>query len=164
MNARRPACQPAGHPFNPDAQLLRDVLRALWLACWKIRWPGRRADVARLLPAVATKACLDEAAITALVAYVDQIARRVVWWKGSKRCFYRSFAAATALRLRGVPAELHVGMRLARLQMRRCHCWVSVANQAIAEPVDPHRQFPVAAGHWQHTVWYWLAAGEKEPP
>jgi hypothetical protein len=93
---------------------------------------------------------------------VDRLAHVVLFWKLDKRCFYRSFALATLLRRRGLPAGIEFGLRLAGNRRKQCHCWVAIGDRIVGEATDPRRLFPLPAGQWGDNVRYWLADDDQE--
>jgi len=152
-----PAHQPGAERLAADTGVLRDTLTALWIAWWHTRLLGRRTDVGSLLPPVSATRNLSQQDTQRIFQRVRRIVRVAVFWKFSKRCFYRSFAAASVLRLRGLPVRLDFGLRLAGNRRKQCHCWITVGGQPLGEGVDPLKQFPIPAGQWKEDVCYWLA-------
>ena len=153
------------HPVPGQAMteeaLLWPVLAAIGKAWWQIRLLHRSADVGALLPPVGLG---DATAIDPenILRRVDRIVHGVVFWKFDKRCFYRSFAVATVLRQRGIPAGIDFGLRLSGSRRKQCHCWVTIHGQALGEETEPRQRFPIAAGQWGETVHYWLADDDAE--
>jgi hypothetical protein len=153
--------QPPNLPV--DRALLRDTLAALWIAWWQTRVTGRRTDVGLLLPPVQPRQSCSAADTLHVLDRVNRIVRVLVFWKFSKRCYYRSFAAASVLRRRGVDVHLHFGLQLEGHRRKRCHCWITIGGNPVGEPSDPHQDFPLPAGDWAGVVHYWLADGPNQP-
>lgn len=152
----------AGRPAQ-DATLLRETLAALWQAWLQTRCLRRRTDVGALLPPVHADVT-SVADPLQILRRVDRIVRIVVFWKFANRCFYRSFAVATLLRRRGVPAGIDFGLRLSGNRRRQCHCWVTIRGTPLGEEADPRTTFTIAAGGWNDAVHYWLADDDQETP
>lgn len=142
--------------------MLRDTLAALWIAWWHTRLWGRRTDVGALLPPVSAPGNFGAEDAPQIFSRVNRIVRVLVFWKFRKRCYYRSFAAASVLRLRGVPARLDFGLRLSGGLRQQCHCWITIGGQPLGEGLDPRKQFPISAGQWGQEVCYWLAEDKSE--
>jgi len=154
--------QPPKQPPEVKHGVLRDTLAALWTAWWRTRLFGWRTDLGALLPAVSATRTLRLQDAQGVFQRVDRIVRVLVFWKFNKRCFYRSFAAASVLRLRGIPARLDFGLRLEGSRRKQCHCWITVDGQPLGEVTDPKKQFPVPAGQWKEDVYYWLAGSNTQ--
>jgi len=127
---------PCAHP--PEAEhpvtqtgVLRDTLAALWTAWWCTRLWKRRTDVGALLPPVSATAKLGLEDARRMVERVDRIVRVLFFWKFNKRCYYSSFAAASVLRLRGLPVRLDFGLRWAGNRRQRCHCWITMDGHPL---------------------------------
>ena len=146
-----------------ESHLLGDTVAALWTAWWRVRLLRQRTNVGSLLPPVAPIATPLLPVVNAILRRVERIVRVAAFWKFDKACFYRSFAAASVLRQRGVPAQLNFGLRIKGHRRERCHCWRTVDGRPVAESGDPLRDFPVPLGQWQHDVRYWLAADSPTP-
>jgi hypothetical protein len=145
-----------------ETGVLRDTLTALWIAWWHTRLWKRRTDVGALLPPVSATTNLGWEEARGIVRRVDQIVRVLVFWKFSKRCYYRSFAAASVLRLRGLPVRLDFGLRLVGRRRQQCHCWMTLRGHPLGEDNDPRNQFSIPAGQWGEDVCYWLADSKPE--
>jgi hypothetical protein len=156
MNSPR-FLQAAAKRPTTEAGVLRDTLAALWIAWWRARLLGWPIDVGALLPKVSAGLSLGPGEAQRIFQRVDRIVRVVVFWKFSKRCFYRSFAAASVLRLRGLPVRLDFGLKLAGNRRKQCHCWITVGGQPLGEATDSRKLFPIPAGQWKEDVHYWLA-------
>jgi hypothetical protein len=159
---RPPSHQPGAERPAAETGVLRDTLAALWIAWWRTRLFGQHTDVSALLPPVSAPRNLGQEDAQRIFQRVDRIVRVAVFWKFSKRCFYRSFAAASVLRLRGLPVRLDFGLRLAGSRRKQCHCWITVGGQPLGEAIDPRKQFPIPAGQWNEDVHYWLADSKPQ--
>jgi len=152
-----------GAMLDGNHSVVRQTLLALWKAWWLTRLLRLRTDVGSLLPPVASRDDNSGDVMPEKVwGQVDAIVRPFLFWKFSKRCFYRSFCVASVLRQRGVDARLGFGLHVSGHKRRLCHCWVTVDGHALCENPDPRQTFPVPLGEWDGLVCYWLADDDKK--
>jgi hypothetical protein len=162
---KTPESNPVSAPGSAaDRSVLRDTLAALWIAWWQARLPGRRPNPGALLPPVGSLPRPEAPISMRLFQRVNRIVRVAVFWKFDKQCFYRSFAAASVLRKRGIPARLNFGLRLNHHRRQRCHCWVTIDDQPLDTGTDPRKMFPLWGGQSKEDVHYWLADGDSSEP
>lgn len=136
---------------------LGEALSSLWTALWHARLLGMGTNVGALLPPVSPAGAPAKGNSQEIIRRIDRIVRVLVFWR-RQRCFYRSFVAACVLRRRGVPAKLNFGLQILGARRKRCHCWITIEGQSLAERGDPLQDYPVPLGQWQNDVYYWLAA------
>ncbi|MCL7488345.1 MAG: lasso peptide biosynthesis protein [Desulfobulbaceae bacterium] len=129
-------------PFNVLASLCRAFLA-------NRQGSNKWLPLPPVAPRVNTSLSMEQ-----LAAGVDRIIGLVIV-NTAHPCLYYSYARCRALRIRGYPVQLNIGLH--SLQGKReaeGHCWISFEGRPLFEEKDPHEMYPDRMGEHGDVV-YW---------
>lgn len=114
------------------------------------------------LPSADTEVPASESKIKKIVFLADIVIFVFMFWKPGK-CFYRSYALATLLRMWGMTLVINFGCENLYESNGKplAHCWLTHNGVLFSEKTDPYQRFPIEIESKNQDIKYWLGDDSK---